>query len=71
MRILWRLYNTSLRTIDSIVPLPYNILIVHTLEFQFSSEVPGLFWEFVKILPRRFGGKIIPKVGDKSVALNK
>ena len=37
----------------------------------FSSEVPGLFGEFVKFLPLGFGGQITPKViGDKSVALN-
>ena len=69
LRIFWRSYNTSLRTIDALAPLSNKILIVSTLEFRFSSEVPGLFWEFVEISPRSFGGKITPKVmGDKSVA---
>ena len=47
------------------------ILIVCTLEFLFSSKVPGLIWEFVEILPRGFGGKNTQNVtGDKSVAIN-
>ena len=33
LRILWHLYNTSLRTIDALAALSNNILIVHTLEF--------------------------------------
>ena len=63
LRILWRLSNTSLRTIDTLAPLSDKILIVRTLEFL-------LIWEFVEFLPRSFGGKITPKViGDKSVEL--
>ena len=53
--------------IDTLAPLSNNISMVHTLEIVFSSEVPGLFREFVEILPRRFGGQITPKViGNKS-----
>ena len=71
LRILWRLYNMSLSKIDALAPLSNNILTVHSLEFQFSSEVPGLIWEFVEILRRGFRDKITPKLlGYKSVALN-
>ena len=57
-----------LRAIDALAPLSNNILIVCTLGFLFSSLVPGLIWEFVEFLPRRFEGKIISKVmDDKSV----
>ena len=56
--------------VDALAPLSNNILIVHTLEFLFSSKFTGLIWEFVEILPRSFGGKITPKViGDKSIEL--
>ena len=57
--------------IDALAPQFNNILIVCTLEFLFSSVVPGLLWEFVEFLPHGFGGKITPKVKDnKSVAWN-
>ena len=70
LRILWRLYNLSLRMIDALASLSNNILIVYTLEFSFSSEFTGLIWEFDEILPRSLGGKITPKViGVKSVEL--
>ena len=56
--------------IDALALQSNNILIVSTLEFSFLSEVTGLIWEFVEILPRSFGGKITLKViCDKSVAL--
>ena len=55
--------------VDALAPLSNHILIVDTFEFLFSSEVVGLIWEFVEILPHSFGGKITPKViGDKAVA---
>ena len=61
----------SLRTIDALASLSNTILIVHTLEFRFSSDVSGLICEFVEILLCGFGGKITPNViGDKSVTLN-
>ena len=53
LRILWRSCNTSLRTVDALAPLSNNILIVRALQFLFSSEVTGLFWELVEFLPRR------------------
>ena len=57
--------------IDALAPISNNILIVHSLEFLFSSEFTGLIREFVEILQRSFRGKITPKVkGDKSVKLN-
>ena len=60
----------SLRTINAPAPLSNNILIVCALEFRISSEVSRLFWVFINLLPRGFGGKITPKViGDKFVAL--
>ena len=59
----------SLRTIDILAPLSNHILIVRSLDFLFSSEVPGIIREFVEILPLSFGGKITPKgIGNKSVA---
>ena len=70
MTIYFVSYNTSLRTIDALAPLSNKVLIACTLEFRFSSEAPGLFLEFVEILLRSLGGKIILKViGDYSVAL--
>ena len=71
LKILWYLYNTSLRTIDALALLSNNILKVCTLLFLLSSEVPGLIFEFVEFLQHGFGVKITLKViGYKSVALN-
>ena len=48
LRTLWRLCRTSLRTINALAPPSNNHLIVHTLEFLFSSIVPGLIGESIE-----------------------
>ena len=60
-------YNTSLRTIDALAPLSNDILIVHTLEFRFSSEAPELVCKFVEILPRSLGGKTVKTIKKNKI----
>ena len=55
--------------IDVLAPLSDNILIVQSLGFLYSSEVPGLIWESIL---HGFGDKIITKsICNISLALNK